>query len=347
MRFPARYYDGQRSTATDVEVVLEHNQLCFQYEDTVLKFSGPAFTLQPALGKTSRVIELNTGGRLEFDYLPGLDDAALQAAGIWRWIYKLENNLAYVAAAILLIIALIASFISYGVPFISEQVADALPLETEAVLGRQVLQSMEMESKIFEPSTVQKSRQAAIEKSLQQLCRTQSTCPTYQLLFKKSPWLGANAFALPGGYIVVTDDLVALAKDDEEILAVLSHELGHIVRRHVMRQILQSTLSGLIMVAIVGDFDSIASGLPATLMNMRYSRNMEKEADLFALEAMQKSCITPAKFASILERLANSRPDVHEEGTASNKLASLFSTHPDTQSRLIQFKQARLSGCGN
>lgn len=343
MKFTARYYDGLRSSAAEVEVTLEHNQLSFNAGGNHLEFIGPAFVIQPPLGKSSGVIELQNGGRLEFDQLPGLEAAHINAGGIGRWVYKLENNLAYIAAAVMLIAALVWGLISYGVPYLSEKVADALPLETESVLGRQVLNSMDMEEKIFQASTVEKSRQTAIEKNLQRLCQTQTSCPRYTLLFRKSQWLGANAFALPGGYIVVTDDLIALAQDDAEVTAVLAHELGHIVRRHAMRQVLQSTLSGLVMVAIVGDFDSLASGLPATLMHMRYSRDMENEADLFAMQALQLACIPPVKFANILERLGMSRSQTEENKKGEIDIASLFSTHPDTESRLEKFKAAKFA----
>ena len=345
MKFLAKYYDGVRSSANEVEVVIEHNLLSFQTGADNLKFAGPAFIIQPALGKASRIIELNNGGRLEFDHLPG-ELANINAGSFGNWIYKLENNLGYIAATVTFIIVLLWVLITYGVPFLSEKVASALPLETEAALGRQVISGMDMEEKIFQVSAVEKSRQIIIEKKLANLCQMQTDCPKYTLLFRKSAWLGANAFALPGGYIVVTDDLIALAQDDAEITAVLAHELGHIVRRHAMRQVLQSTLSGLIMVAIVGDFDTLASGLPAALMHMRYTRDMENEADLFAMQAMQLACIPPIKFVHILERLSKSGVTKQNNKNAADDIASLFSTHPETASRLQKFRAAKFK-CEN
>jgi Zn-dependent protease with chaperone function len=74
---------------------------------------------------------------------------------------------------------------------------------------------------------------------------------------------------LPGGYLVITDELIDLAKNNDEIVAVIAHELGHVKGRHALRQTLQGTVSGLIIIAITGDVSSIASGLPALMMNMR------------------------------------------------------------------------------
>ena len=86
MKFLANYYDGLRSTATEVEVTLDHNVLRFQIGVNNLEFTGPAFSIQPALGKASRIIELNNGGRLEFEHLilkmPAL---VVSGAGFISW----------------------------------------------------------------------------------------------------------------------------------------------------------------------------------------------------------------------------------------------------------------------
>jgi predicted Zn-dependent protease len=161
------------------------------------------------------------------------------------------------------------------------------------------------------------------------------------LLFRRSARIGANAFALPGGTLIITDALVQLAKHDDEITAVLAHELGHINRRHAMRQVLQSTLSGLVMVAVLGDFDSIASGLPATLLQLRYTRQMELEADAYALQALQTACISPLAFVNILERLSGAHKENESEKTTSG-VERLLASHPDTVIRLKAFRDTEI-----
>jgi Zn-dependent protease with chaperone function len=240
---------------------------------------------------------------------------------------------------------LIWAFISYGVPFIAEQVAHAIPLSTEKAMGEQVLQVMDLEEYVFQPSLLSTSRQEKIKSELQKLCQQQTNCPPYTLLFRRSARIGANAFALPGGTLIITDDLVRLALDENEITAVLAHELGHINRRHAMRQVLQSTLSGLVMVAVLGDFDSIASGLPATLLQLRYTRQMELEADAYALQALQTACISPLAFVNILERLSGTHKENEAEKTTSG-VERLLASHPDTAIRLKAFRDAEFK-CKN
>jgi Zn-dependent protease with chaperone function len=214
-------------------------------------------------------------------------------------------------------------------------------MSTEKAMGEQVLQAMDVEDYVFQASSLSIARQEKIKTDLQQLCQHQTNCPPYKLLFRKSARIGANAFALPGGTLIITDDLVHLAIDDNEITAVLAHELGHINRRHAMRQVLQSTLSGLVMVAVLGDFDSIASGLPATLLQLRYTRQMELEADAYALQALQIACISPLNFVNILERLSGTHTKKESDKTMS-KVERLLASHPDTAIRLKSFRDAEL-----
>jgi predicted Zn-dependent protease len=344
MKFSARYFDGQRATAHEVSVTLIENALSFQLHDKHFVYKKNQYVIQTALAEATRIIELEDGGRLEVADPSGQFKQHTSTNHIEKIIYAIENNFRYIFLALTLTVVLIWSFISYGVPFIAEQVAHAIPLSTEKAMGEQVLQAMDLEEYVFQPSLLSVSRQEQIKFELQKLCQQQSNCPPYTLLFRRSTRIGANAFALPGGTLIITDDLVRLARNENEITAVLTHELGHINRRHAMRQVLQSTLSGLVMVAVLGDFDSIASGLPATLLQLRYTRQMELEADAYALQALQHACISPMAFVNILERLSGAhKEDVSEKLTSS--VERLLASHPDTAIRLKAFRDAEMK-CG-
>ncbi len=345
MNFSARYFDGQRATAHEVSVTLIEDAISFQFQDKYFVYKKNQYALQTALAEVTRIIELDDGGRLEVVDPSGQFNQYTSTGYAENIIYALENNFRYIALALTFTVALIWGFISYGVPFIAEQVAHAIPLSTEKAMGEQVLQAMDLEDYVFQPSLLSASRQEQIKSELQILCQQQTNCPPYKLLFRRSARIGANAFALPGGTLIITDALVQLAKHDDEIIAVLAHELGHINRRHAMRQVLQSTLSGLVMVAVLGDFDSIASGLPASLLQLRYTRQMELEADAYALQALQKACISPRAFVNILERLSGSHKE-NEVDKSNSDFERLFATHPDTAIRLKAFRDAELK-CNN
>ena len=73
------------------------------------------------------------------------------------------------------------------------------------------------------------------------------------LAFRRGRDLGANAFALPDGVIVFTDELIGLLESDAEILAVFAHEYGHVVERHSLRQILQDSAIAVLSFLLIGE----------------------------------------------------------------------------------------------
>ncbi len=99
--------------------------------------------------------------------------------------------------------------------------------------------------------------------------------------------MGANAFALPGGTIIFTDEIVELAEDDGELVAVFAHERGHVVNNHSMRNLMQSAGVTFVLGWMLGDLtmitDVVLVGAPVLLQQMSYSRSFEREADEYAL----------------------------------------------------------------
>jgi predicted Zn-dependent protease len=159
----------------------------------------------------------------------------------------------------------------------------------------------------------------------------------YRLELRSSKRLGANAFALPSGEVVVTDQLVELAKKDDELVAVLAHEIGHLRQRHGLRRLLQDSATVLLIAAVTGDLTSIvslASALPAILLQAKYSRDFEREADEFALDYMKRHDIPPESFGAILLRMEERR------GAAAD-IPDYLSTHPATRERAERSRVAR------
>ena len=108
---------------------------------------------------------------------------------------------------------------------------------------------------------------------------------TYRLEFRKSPVIGPNAFALPSGTVVMTDELVNLSVDDRELDGILLHEIGHVKERHALRSVIQNAGVFLLIASLSGDLSQISSAaasLPTVLVHSEYSRTFEREADRFA-----------------------------------------------------------------
>lgn len=403
MSFQANYFDGisARHTLVLVRVAEHAKTISFDVNGIVVSFNLAEIDVQAKLGSAKRLIDLPNGGRLEAADISELD-AAMPSSSIvfWRGLHHLENHLGWVMVALVATVFAGWMFLQFGVPKLAEYVANATPPSMEAEIGEQTLQGLDSQFGYFSPSQTTAARKASVVAELNQLClslnsatlksatvknetvknatvknSTVKTCPQYRLEFRDGGVIGANAFALPGGIMVVTDQLIELSKNDTEIVAVLAHELGHVKQRHAFRQSLQGVLSGLILAAITGDVSSVASGLPAVLMQMKYSRQHETEADNFALSALQIACLPPRAFADILQRLQDQALNDDTESTkASNKktrdkttggkttkqaptskksntdlqanpqadsVSEMLASHPDTAARIKPFMQAK------
>ena len=340
MQFEADYYDGISPRAKRVLVTFQEGislliQPLHQEENAINDKVYPISecTIQAQLGSGKRLIDLPDDTRLETDYkdLEGCLPAK-PASTFWKMVHYAETHLLFVVVSLVFIVIAGYAMLKYGVPVAAKYAAMATPASVEKDLGKQTLETLDHEQLgYFEATKLPLVKQNEIKAALAAMCKKTGSCPEYELQFRKSMVIGANAFALPGGYMVMTDELVELAKNNDEIIAVLAHELGHVKGRHALRQTLQGTVSGLIIIAITGDVSSVASGLPALMMNMSYSRELETEADIYSLEALKTACIPTKYFATLLLRL------VTDHGGSGNSVPEMISSHPDTKTRIIPF----------
>ncbi len=139
---------------------------------------------------------------------------------------------------------------------------------------------------------------------------------------------GFNAFALPNGTIVLLDGLTNTLNDDE-VMSVLGHELGHVVHRHSMKGVMRS--AGLLSVASVvfGDFSSVIASSVASLQTLHYSREDEREADQFGYRFAEAAKLPPGTEASVWRKFQK-----EEKRAGGGALPGWLSTHPSSDERL-------------
>ena len=224
----------------------------------------------------------------------------------------------------------IAAYV-YGIPMLATAIAARLPETVTETLSRETMASLDRQ--VFSASMLPRERQQSLELAFRQLNMPAGSRGSYRLEFRKSDSIGANAMALPSGTIIITDGLVTLAHDDREILGVLAHEAGHVERRHGLRGIVQSSLMGLAFALLVGDVSSLAPAAASALLEANYSRDLEREADAFAIEVLTANGIPRRHLADILRRMESA-------GGASNMMSALqyLSTHPATSERIAQLE---------
>lgn len=156
----------------------------------------------------------------------------------------------------------------------------------------------------------------------------------YELNFRKADKIGPNAFALPGGTVVVTDALVNMFDDPDIIAGILGHELAHVSERHSLRQLYRS-LSIYVLVAIMaGDVGPILEDVlleGSALASLAYSREHEAAADRIGIKTSHAAGYDPAALATFFERLTL---DFGDGGGPE-----WMSTHPSNADRIETIKK--------
>ncbi|MEM6941729.1 MAG: M48 family metallopeptidase [Pseudomonadota bacterium] len=144
-----------------------------------------------------------------------------------------------------------------------------------------------------------------------------------------------NAFALPGGYVVLFRGLIEAAESPDEVAAVLAHEIGHVISRDPTRNALRSAGSIGVLGLLLGDFagGAVVLFLTERLIAAQYSQAAEAAADSFAHQVMATAEIRPAALADIFERIREEYGD--REGVASH-----FLSHPSLSTRIAAARAA-------
>ena len=177
------------------------------------------------------------------------------------------------------------------------------------------------------------------------LQRYSGYAPRLSLSFRSG--LGANAFALPGGTIVMTDGLVEAAAQqglgDDALVGVLAHEIGHVVHRHTTRMLVEQAVLNVGLGLALGDVSSLVSIGGSLLTGLAYRRSHETEADCFAAALMRKAQLPTEPMADLL--LGMEQGATRQRRADGGMLGSLLSSHPATALRAQQLKQGRLEGC--
>jgi len=326
------YQDGTTSK-TEPAVLRVHSYGCeLNTESLRLELSPDAITLTDRISNTPRRITWGT----EACFITKDNDAAdglarlLPGGELGRIAFRLEQNMALALTALVLVVALAGSFMLWGVPAGAKYLAHKIP---DSVLHSAAEQTMtSLDQVYFEPSNLAPDRQQELERYF----RAIDDYPA-KILFRDAEDIGANAMALPGGYVVFTDQLVELAEHDDELLGVYLHEVGHTRFRHAEASALQSSAWLVTLSLITGEVSGASDALlsiPVLLGQAAFSRDLERAADSFAIEHMLRTKKSPAALADMLQRLSSaSRPDGEQ-----SRLLDYISSHPATEERLQQIR---------
>ena len=224
-----------------------------------------------------------------------------------KWPLAIIGGLAILAGIYLLLVATIAGF---TLQFISPQ--------KEAELGEMMFNNLIADEKIDTKAT----------QLLNNFAGDLDLSDKYKLSFTVVDDTVVNAFAVPGGHIVVYKGILQQLQQPEELVALLGHESSHINERHSLRSILRQMTGGMILSMVFGDMGSIGGAIVSRadmLQGLSYSRQLEKDADEKGMERMIANGVNPQGTAMLMDRL--------QAAETGRSLPGFLSTHPLTAKR--------------
>lgn len=298
-------------------------------------------------------VDLRDAGTLEID--DGARwHAALAAAGARPGLAQRMQTHWRVFATVLLVAAVgLWAFYRYGTPWAAAQITRHVPLSWEQDLSARALQ--EIDGSLLRPSKLPPERQAELRAGFEALAaqvapqqrRYGGYAPQFALLFRSG--LGPNAFALPGGTIVMTDALAEEARrqklGDDALLGVLAHEMGHVLHRHGTRMVVEQGVLNIGLGLALGDVSSLVSTGSSLLTGLAYQRSHESEADCFAVALMQRAGKPVAPMADLLLHIDGVDTAAAKDGARGGTGFDWFDSHPDTAARAERMKAG--AGCSS
>ncbi len=238
-------------------------------------------------------------------------------------------------------LAVLVAVVWVALPRLAEWTAAQIPVSWEEALGERAFEEL---TEVF----------AAVQQEAPKFCETTAGRAALDRLTArlagpaaaqvKAPYrfqvtvldIGmANAFALPGGRVVLFRGLIENAGDASEVAGVLAHEMGHVTHRHGTQAILRSLGVEVLFGLMLGDLgEGLFGGIGASLLSLSYSREAEAEADRVALALLDHTGIGAQGLAAFFKRLA--------EGSRELPAAlQLLSTHPSHEARARLFAGAK------
>lgn len=338
----SRYYDGEQAVARPVRLQLRDGRLHILGEGFERIEPLAALRWPERQRHGARQLLLPGQGVVEHADGPAWDDWAaasgLRETGVVRW----QQSWRRVGLALLLCALALGVGLRWGVPALADGITALLPPAVEAELGDRGLATLDEGG--LRPSALPPERQRRIRSDFEAALRADGRpAPPWTLHFRAtgSMALGPNALALPGGHLVLTDELAELLADAPDVLTgVLAHELGHVRHRHGLRALVQAGLLGAVSAALLGDVSSLVATVPVLLGQAAYARDAEREADAEAVHVLRAAGMAPRRMALLFQRLQAWR-EAHPGGRGPEWPIALAS-HPADAERIRYFESAQV-----
>lgn len=339
-----------------------------------MKINGNHFEPRASRSRHAKMSVRNSGIRIEFedgsrtgileiDHIQGNRDVYFTGGAYFRsddnlpsdFILRFQNSVQRkitwlekftFSRAVVMVLLLVSAVIVFRLAFQSiESIAvSVFPTDWEERVGQQAYEDIKLFA--FSDSKLPAQYQKEVRESVRQISESAGLRRQPEVYFHRSELIGPNALAFPGGPIVVTDELVELLSDPEEILAVIAHELAHIELRHSLRSVIDVVGFSFLVILLFGADESVIeemAAIAAGVITLEGRRSHEQEADLVAVEYLSSSGRDPRKLLDVFTKLSAyfcagaGRESIIECDSDS---LSWFSTHPSDADRIAYLKAA-------
>ncbi len=339
MEFTARYQDGQVAALREVICIIDlaSDPVMLAILDAATREIVERWPADECYLLHSRMMELRIGNRQR----PAGARLAVTGIGNMKVALSVLPRLQHhqradtfrqariVTLATAALVSVIVAYL-YGIPLLADRLVAFFPPEWESRIGATADAQIEAsltDGKGYvvcdaDPGSVA-NRAIARFTDLAFAGLNSPFHPTVTVVRSGVP----NAFALPGGRTYYLSSLIQASRTPDEFAGVLAHELGHVYYRHGMQGLISTSTTGLLVGFILGDLTglSVAGAVGASLIDNRFSRQSEAQADDFAGKTAQRLGFSAAGLVDLLDRVA--RDDAFSEALA------LFSNHPLTAER--------------
>jgi Zn-dependent protease with chaperone function len=301
-----------------------------------LRFQQSEVNAKSKLGNLPREIILPNDRLLVCTPSPLLNQWLDGGAG--SRISQMETKKPWLIASVLLVPLLLYVIFVQGMPWAAVKFADQIPYSIKTVASQHTLSALDYS--MLEPSTLPDLQREQLMMGFNAVVEQVSEPGTendIRVHFRNSELIGPNAFALPDGTIVFTDDLVALVDGDQALLdAILLHEIGHVAQNHSMQMVAESLFATLAISYFFGDLSGAIEsfiGIGSSVVQNQYSQKHEWQADNFAISKLKLMHRDTADFADVMRKLSN---ETDQQGAEN----SWFQSHPSTKARIENAESA-------
>ena len=214
----------------------------------------------------------------------------------------------------------------FGADLLVEMAVSRIPVEWEQKLGEAAYKDFLSHQDVMKEGPAVKAVEEMTQRLAEQIPNNRYK---FQVTVVKSDVV--NAFALPGGYVVVFTGLMKKADSGEEVAGVLGHELNHVLQRHGMERIVKNLGVMAVVAIIVGDQQGLIGlmrQVGVELLTLKFDRAQEMEADLTGLQLVYRAKIDPNGMITFFQKLSEK-----DEGRLE-----WLSTHPMSSARADRLK---------